>query len=258
MITLLVLAFPARGQYRSSYGYTFNNPLSAFCNDLAWNEINARLTYKSMLKKKGYADAQIESLSTKRMIEILGGEARAAAASSGASVAPGASLFKPAGKRLFFPALAQSLAADAEGRQALLEVFEAGMKGYEEGAAENGFINDLAGAMAYFVGVGYFIIRDGEAPDEKGLDEVGFALRRSMDTPRVRSIADSEKQKFYELMIGLGTYFAAAYGQSVEGGDAKAVAVLKEAAGESLKGFLGLDPATIRITRAGLEIAGGR
>lgn len=258
LLALLLLAAPARGQYRSSYGYTFNNPLSAFCNDLAWNDINARLSYKSMLKKQGYTDAQIEGMSTRRMIEILGGETRAAAASAGAKTAPGASLFKPAGKRLLFPVLAQRLASDADGRKALLEVFEAGMKGYEEGAAENGFVNDLAGAMAYFIGVGYFVIHDGEVPDEKGLDEVGFALRRSMDTPRVRGIADSEKQKFYELMIGLGTYFAAAFRQSVEGGDAKSAALIKEAANEGLKGFLGLDPSSIRITRAGLEIAGGR
>ena len=255
---LLLLAAPARSQYRSSYGYTFNNPVSAFCNDLMWNDINARQTYKALLKKKGYTDARIEGMSTKRMIEILGREAGAAAKTAAGRTAPGASLFKPAGKRLLFPVLAQSLASDAEGRKALLEVFEAGMKGYEEGAAENGFVNDLAGAMAYFVGVGYFVIHDGEVPDEKGLDEVGFALRRSMDTPRVRAIADSEKQRFYELMIGLGTYFAAAYRQSVEGGDAKSAALIKDAANEGLKGFLGLDPASIRITRAGLEIAGGR
>jgi hypothetical protein len=258
LIALLLLAAPVRSQYRSSYGYTFNNPVSAFCNDLMWNDLNARQTYKALLKKKGYTDAQIAGISTKQMIEFLGGETRATAASAGAKASPGASLFSPAGKRLLFPALAQSLASDAAGRKALLEVFEAGMKCYEEGAAENGFINDLAGAMAYFVGVGYFVIHDGEVPDEKGLDEVGFALRRSMDTPRVRSIADSEKQKFYELMIGLGTYFAAAYRQSVEGGDAKSAALIKDAANEGLKGFLGLDPASIRITRAGLEIAGGR
>ena len=103
LIALLILAFPARGQYRSSYGYTFNNPLSAFCRYLAWNEINARLTYKSMLKKKGYTDAQIESLSTKRMIEILGGEIRAAASLPGASIAPGASLFEARREKALLP-----------------------------------------------------------------------------------------------------------------------------------------------------------
>jgi hypothetical protein len=171
--------------------------------------MNARQTYKALLKKKGYQDAQLEPMSTEAMEAILAGKSAAPAAAPGAG-SSGATRFKPAARtRLLFPALAQSLASDAAGRQALLEVFEAGMKGYEEGAAEDEFVNDLAGAMAYFVGVGYFVIHDGEVPDEKGLDEVGFA---------------------------------------------KSAALIKDAANEGLKGFLGLDPSSIRITREGMEI----
>lgn len=256
---LMLLTAPAPaapgGQYTSSHGYSFNNPVSAFCNDLTWNTMNARLTYKALLKRKGYSDSQIEAMSTKRMIEILGAEAESGPAPSPAVAA--ASRFKPSGTRLYLSELARSLASDAEGRRALLQVFEAGLKAYEEGAAESGFVNDLAGAMAYFIGVSYYLIR-GEEPDEKGLDEVGLALRRSMDTPRVKAISDPEKQRFYELMIGLGTYLAAVYGQAARDGDEKATEAVRKAAGESLRGFLGLDPASIRITRAGLEIAGAR
>jgi hypothetical protein len=253
LLVLLAGFAPVRGQSSNSYGYTFNNPVSASCNQMFWDKMNARGTYKALLKKKGYADVQLERMSTEAMETILAGKgaAPAAAPSAGSS---GATRFKPARSRLLLPALAGSLGTTAEQKKALTEVFEAGLEGYEKEAASSGLINDVAGAIAYFIGVGYYVIRDGDEPDGDGLEAIGQTLQRTLDTPQFRSIADPDKQKFYELMIGLGTYFAVAYRQAAEGGDAKAAAVIKDAANESLKGFLNLEPSTIRITREGMEI----
>ncbi|MCX6560295.1 MAG: hypothetical protein NTZ26_07250 [Candidatus Aminicenantes bacterium] len=255
LIPLLLLAAlaPARGQYANSYGYTFNNPVSASCNQMFWDKMNARQTYKALLKKKGYSDAQLERLSTETMEALLAGK-EGKAAETPAMAAPAATRFKPARSRLLLPALAGSLGTTAEQKKALTEVFEAGLEGYEKEAASSGLINDVAGAIAYFIGVGYYVIHDGDEPDGDGLEAIGRTLQHTLDTPPFRSIADPDKQKFYELMIGLGTYFAVAYRQAAEGGDAKAAAVIKDAASESLKGFLNLEPSTIRITREGMEI----
>ena len=252
LAAILCAAAPAAGQY-SSYGYSFNNPISASCNQMFWDKMNARGTYKALLKKKGYTNAQLERMSTEAMEAILAGKGGAPAPAP-AKDSSGATRFKPARARLLLPALAGSLGENAEQKKALLEVFEAGLKGYETEAASSGLVDDVAGAMAYFIGVGYYVIHDGDEPDGDGLEAIGRTLQRTLDTPAFRSIADPDKQKFYELMIGLGTYFAVAYRQAVEGSDAKAAAVIKDAANESLKGFLHLEPSTIRITPEGMEI----
>ncbi len=64
----------------------------------------------------------------------------------------------------------------------------------------------------------------------------------------------ADKQKFYELMLVLGTFLLASHQQAVQDGDAATLASLRTAAGDALKGFLKLDPASFRITRNGLEL----
>jgi hypothetical protein len=68
------------------------------------------------------------------------------------------------------------------------------------------------------------------------------------------AISAADKQKFYELMLVLGTFLMASRQQAVSDGDTATVASLKSAAGDALRGFLKLDPASFRITSNGLEL----
>lgn len=253
--TLVLLLAPAlaRAQYTNRYGYTFNNPISASCNALFWDKMNARLIYRMMLKKRGYTDEQLGQMSTEQMRAVLGGPSKPPPEAKRSQ--PGAATkFKPAGKRLLLPALASGLVQDPEQRKALLQVFEAGIKGYEKEARASGFASDVAGAMAFFIGVSYFVYR-GEEPNSTGLEHLAVALQRTLDTAAFRAIADSDKQKFYELMIGLGTFLGASHQQARASGDAELAEKLKQAAAEVLKGFLKLDPDKVRFTEAGLDVA---
>jgi hypothetical protein len=250
--TMIALSSPATAQYTSSYGYTFNNPISASCNTMFWNKMNARMLYRTMLKKKGYTDAQLNPMSTEKMLALLGGDPGAAEARKSA---PGAATkFTMAGRYLLVSELAKGLVEDRETQKALQEVFVQGIREYEKQAAPSGFSRDVAGAITFFLGTAYFVYRGGEDPDEKGLDRIGWAIQAAWDTPEFKAISNSDKQKFYELMISLGTYLAVAYQQAVTGGNAVAAEQLKGAAAEILKGYLKLDPKTVRITANGLEI----
>jgi hypothetical protein len=251
---LLAALGTARGQYTNSYGYTFNNPISASCNAIVWDKMNSRLVYRLMLKKRGYSDSQLGQMSTDQMLAALGGSSPAEP-EAGKPAQTAATAFRPASRPLLLPAMAKSLVQDRAQQDALLEIMAQGLQGYEKEAASAGLKNDVAGAMAFLIASSYYVYNDGLEPDENGTELLARALQQSLDTPAFRQIADEDKQRFYELMIGLGTYLGVAYRQAVTDNDASLSAQLKGAAADALRGFLKLDPDTVRITAAGLESA---
>jgi hypothetical protein len=99
-----------------------------------------------------------------------------------------------------------------------------------------------------------FLKINGLEPNENGTEIIARALQQNLNTPEFRQIADSDKQKFYKLMVGLATYLGVAYQQAVTSNDSRWIGQLKDAASASLKGFLKLDPTTVLITANGLEI----
>jgi hypothetical protein len=263
---------PANAQY-TSYGSSFSNPVTAQCNTNFWSGMGSRGIYRMILKKHGYTDAQLTVMKTEQMYNLIqSGDYSNKAGNPASQGEPAAkpqgqpaakahipppenppSRFKPTAGRLFLPDMVKSLTQDAEQQKALLEVFEAGMKGYESEAKKSGLTNDVAGSMAFFIGCAYLVYRDGEEPNEDGLELLARALQYKFNTDEFRKIAKEDKQKFYELMIALGTYLVASRQTAVNTKDAAFGATIKEAAAGALKGFLKMDPARFKITANGVE-----
>lgn len=249
-------AAPVGAQYMSSFGYSFNNPISATCNSLLWQKMNQRMLLRTMLKERGYTDAQLGQMSSDQMLAALGGAKQAAEACTKLPVpATAATKFKPTGKRLVVPALATALTEDKAQQAALREVFEAGLKAYEAEAGKDGLANDLAGAVAFFLGTAYLVFHDGEEPDGDGLTLLARGLQLTMDTPELKEVSAADKQKFYELLVSLSTWLGVTWQQAVQDGDEALKAQLKDAAAAALKGYLKLEPEKVRITASGLEVA---
>lgn len=244
---------PAHAQYTSSFGYSFNNPVSAAANSIVWSNVNGRMVYRRILARNGYTEAQISAMSTEEMRAAILRSGRAPAEVA-RSADHAATKFRPAGKPVFLPQLAQALTADREQQAALLELFGRGIAGYEQEAAKSGFDHDVAGAMTFFIGASY-LVHHGEEPHEDGMEMIARALQASMENREVRAIADADKQAFYELMIGLGTYLGVAYQQAREQGDRELADSLRVVATEALQGYLKMDPSRLRITAAGLQQA---
>lgn len=244
----------ALAQYTSSYGYSFNNPMSAMANDWFFDRMNQRALLRSMLKKRGYADQKLNDMTTDQMIAALGGSKKAAEASREVA-APTATKFKPTGKRLLVPALAASLTQDKAQQQALAELFDQGIKAYEQEATKDGFVNDLAGAIAFFIGSAYFVFHEGQEPNEDGLTLFARQLQHAMDTPELKKVGAVDKQKFYELLVGMGTWLGVTYQLAVQNHDEALKAQLRDAAGSVLKGYLKLEPSKLSFTANGLVIA---
>ncbi len=252
-VAVALAATAAPAQYTNSYGYSFNNPVSATANAMFWDRMNSRLIYRMMLKKRGYTDAQLGQMSTDQMLEVLGG-AKQAAVESKKLPAPPASRFKPSSKRLLVPSLVTAMTRDPEHQKALREIFAAGFQAYEAEAAKEGLSNDLAGAMAFFLGVAWMVSHDGQPPDDDGVTLVARQLQQTFDTPEMRKVADADKQQFYELLVGLGTWLLATWQTAEQAGDASLKATAKDAAAAVIKGYLKLEPSQVRIGPAGLEL----
>jgi hypothetical protein len=253
LVAAVLTASASFAQYTNSYGYSFNNPISASVNQMTWDRLNQRLVLRVMLKKHGFTDAQLNGMSTDQMLASLGGAKQAAQESKALPATP-ASKFKPAGKRLLVPTLATSLSTDPEQQKVLRQVFEAGLKEYEKEAAREGLVNDLAGAMAFFLGTAWYVLHDGQDPDEDGLTLVARQLQQLFDTPEMRKIADAEKQQFYELLVGMATWLGVTWQAAAQSDDQALKAQLKDAANGIIKGYFKLEPSRVRITAAGLEL----
>ncbi len=241
---------PARAQYTNSYGYSFNNPVSATANQYVWDGINRRLLLRMMLKKRGYTDAQLGKMSIAEMKTIIEG----AASTAPTKTYPNASRFKPRKQRVLVATIVNNLVADPAQRKALIEMFDGSLKAYEVEARKIGFENDLAGAMAFFIGAAYMVHHDGQEPDEHGIELLAVGLREQMSTAEVAKVSALDKQKFYELMLVLGTFLVVGHQQAVNDGDTATATSIKAAAGDALKGFLKLDPASFKLTANGLEL----
>jgi len=240
--------------YTNSYGFRFNNPISASLNQMMWDRINQQMLLKSMLRKKGFTDAQLNGMSSDQLLASLGGGKQAAEESKKVP-APAASRFKPSVKRLLTPALAASLTKEPEQQKVLLQIFEAGLTAYATEAGKEGLGNDLAGAVAFFLGAAMMVSHDGVAPDDDGLTLVARQLQQVFDTPEMKKAPDADKQKFFELLVGMGSWILASWQVAVETNDEPLKAQLEEAAAGVIKGFLKLEPSQVQITAAGLQIS---
>jgi hypothetical protein len=255
-VAALACSSASQAQYTGMSGFSFGNPVSASIDTMIWTRMNSRLIYRMMLKKRGYVDEQLNKMSTDEMERVLGGAAKAReVARQPPPTAPG-TRFKASAKRLLLPRLADSLTENREYRKALSQVFELGMQAFEKEAAKQGLANDVAGAMTLLIGTAWVVTHDGVEPPEAGVTLLARQLQQALDTPELRQVADADKQKFYELLVGLATWLSVSFQQAVTDKDAKAVASLRASAADVLKGYLKLEPGTYRIGEKGLETVG--
>ena len=255
-VAALACSSASQAQYTGMSGFSFNNPVSASIDTRIWTRMNSRLIYRMMLKKRGYVDEQLNRMGTDEMERILGGAAKAQAVARQPPPTAPATQFNPSGQRLLLPKLADSLTENREYRKALSQVFEQGMQAFEKEAAKQGLAGDLAGAMTFLIGSAWVVTHDGVEPPEAGVTLLARQLQQALDTPELRLVADADKQKFYELLVGLTTWLVVSYQQAVADKNAKAMASLRATAADVLKGYLKLEPGTYRIGEKGLELLG--
>ena len=162
--------------------------------------------------------------------------------------------FKPSGKRTVIPKVVEQLGQDKEQKKALRQLFDEGMKAYEAEAKKEGYPNDVAAAVTFYVAANWSVYHDGkEAPDEAS-DKIVAQVQRLFDLPEMRQAKDAAKEEFYEWCVAMGTLSLSLFQVSKEGKDEKTLETLRASAGEALKNLLKVEPERISITENGLEI----
>jgi hypothetical protein len=285
----MVFGGAIRGQWSGAapFGISFNNPMSAFANSLMWQNTNASIAMREPLKNMGYSEDQIDHMSADEMIAALRGGKVAGSAAPIPPAAPVASpppavltfnpvvsttktqtakgelaglvfpvttatKFVPAKKRLATKQLVSALSPDPAIQKTLNDVVEAGLKGYDQEAAADGLINDVAGSMAFFVGTCELISNDGKEPDPEGLALVARILQQQFENPKVKKVSAAEKQKMHEFLVGFGSIVLATYFASVETKDLVTISALKDGCNNFAKNMLKVDLTELEITGFGL------
>ncbi len=198
----------------SPFNVGFNNPMSAWANQTMWQSTVASVAMREPLGRMGYSSEQLDKMSSDEMIAALrGGKAGAGSPPAPAPVAPpsrpvvpivsinpsvvptktvagkgelaglvfpatSATKYQPTRGRLGVRQLVDALTNDPTVRRDLTALVEAGLKEYDREAAADGLVNDVAGSMAYFVGVCSYVVNDGAVPDPEGLALVGGCCNR--------------------------------------------------------------------------------
>lgn len=253
----IILPAAASAQFTSNYGYTFNNPISASLNTMMWDSMNTRQLYKIGLRRRGFTDAQMNNMTTEELkaayLRVGASKSSARAGSSSSTptraAAPSnpATRFRSSGKLVLVPQVVASLSSDQAQQRVLTAMFADAIKVYEAEAKAARMDNDVAGALAFFASVAFYL-QDG-SENEKGTEALANAIRESLDTSEYRSIPDIDKQRFYEFMLTMGTFLFA----SAKDADAETMTTLKDVSADVCSKFLGgLDPRKHRLTDDGI------
>lgn len=250
----LALAADASAQWTSSYGYTFNNPMSATINNMMWNSIQERQVYKVGLRARGFTDAQMDAMSTEELkAAYIRSGVKKPTSSASAKTPPtpqrsaiAATKFTPTATRILMPQMVAEFTTDKAQQKALVDLFSNAMREYESQAKLHGIENDVAGAIGYFASIAFFL-QDGTTND-KGTVALSKSIRDSMNTAEYAKISGREKQQFYEFMLTMGTFLLVSAQDSGE----KELKELRDVSAAVSGKFLGLYPTKYRLTDEGL------
>lgn len=267
----LAASKPAHAQWGSetwtnSYGNSFNNPTSALMNQFMWDDINKKSIYKPVLRKRGYTEEQLNNMSAYQMEQAILGKGGAAPAGDGSAPPPntppppqpqpqpqyvaGATAFIPTQNRMIVTPLLDQLVTDKSLRTSVGQAAYAAFQGWEALAKKSGLSNDVAGATAFLVAASYQVY-SGRQVSDAGMIAAANALRVQMSTPQMAQVTYADKQKFYEMMITIGTVIVMFNQQAINTRDAAGQAAVRKQAGEVLRSFLKLDPDSFTLTDQG-------
>jgi hypothetical protein len=205
----------------------------------------------------GAGAGSLLSGSTVTLLDSLRPQLAGRLATSGRQISartPRPTQFHSSGSRLVVNPLLQSLAGGPDGAKILLPLIEPALADYEKQAAASGFANDVAGAMALFVGAADLCYRGHEMTDPQS-DVVVRQLQAVLDTPEMRAANDRTKQELYEFLTTNGLYLLVIRQLAIERHNAGALNNLKLGAGETVRWLFQVSPERVTVSDQGLSLA---
>lgn len=244
------------GQWSDTYGNTFNNAMSASMSQEVQGGMATRRIYRMILRKRGYPEAELQKMNTDQLYRAIVGSEAAAAKPKPAPASPTAkwaTTFQPAAKRVMFDRILDSLSPDKDKRDELAPVLLRGIELFEDQAKKMGCANDVAASLAWFATATFALNGDSD-PSDAGVEQLVNDLRQVLNTPQTAQIADLDKQRLYEVLVTVGTFYILCK-ETLKGPEsAETLKTVRKQSADLLKQLTGIEVAKYRIGDGGLTI----
>jgi len=144
--------------------------------------------------------------------------------------------------------LADALGTTAEDKALLRQIYTAVKAEYDKEAATNGWKNNLAGALTFFVVSCSTVFHDSSEPSDDTVAALYDALNQTIDEiPEFGRMTNRDKQGFNNMLIGFSAIPLATYAEGKQNGDAATLKAASDLAGQLIEMILKTDPAKIRF-----------
>ena len=241
------------GGYNTGYGTVYGSlglatATQNLYNSMQWSMQRA-MTRASMIKQFGKAAVERSEREA-----AAGKRTSGSAASSGPAVEAPLPAPKYHGK--FRPdasvdtgkQIADALGETPDEKKLYKHIFDATKASFEKEAAAKGWMNNIAGAMTFFLVANATVYHGSEEPSNEVTAAIYDAVNRSIDdVPEFAAASNKDKQALYNLLIGFAGIPLATLMEGAESGDAATVKVARQLAGEMIKIVLKTDPDKVRL-----------
>jgi hypothetical protein len=239
---VLVVTHGVNAQYTDRMGVGWNNAMSASASTMIWNSI--------FYGPKG----------------ALNGTKRPSTTANPASqpkkpvkpINPNAVKFKPTGTYIKTRELADALASTpAEGEQ-YQKIMNALLDSFGQRAQKAGFPNDIATALAYFLGENIRIYRGiPDLSNQQYIDLRNTIANALTTSGAVDNMTDRQKQEFYETLVAYTGLTQFGYEQGVQSQNDAVIKGYQKVAGQNLQSLTKMSPNTINYGPDGLSASSG-
>lgn len=233
LTALIVASPPAAAQYSDSMGYGgWNNPMSSMMSTILWN----RLIYRTPQEYKNGTMSSGTSTGANSP-KLSAGAARATA------VDDKSVKFRATGDHIRTPALAAKLGSTTAEREEYLKLMNAVIDAFGQHAQKAGLQNDLALALAYFLGENVRVYRGlPELTDVQYLEIRNTITETLASTGALTAATDLQKQEFYEALVAYTGITQYGYEQGLQANNDAVIKGYQKIAGRNLQTVTGISP----------------
>jgi len=234
----LCLSFvPARAQWRDNrMGFNFNNPMSSLAATMVMNKAR-------------------EDALAKRLGANPNSPRSSAASQQSRAVDDSALRFRSSGTYIKTRELADQLGSNAAEREQYLKLMNAVLDRFGQLTEKLGFKNDIAAALAYFLGQNIRIYRGlPDLPDQQYVNLRNMIAGALAAGGGLGNTTDRQKQEMYETLVAYTGITQFGYEQAKQAGQDQMAKGYQQVAGQNLQTVTKVSPDSMNLSGDGLAV----
>lgn len=144
--------------------------------------------------------------------------------------------------------LSEALGSTAEEKALLKQLYLAVKAGYDKEAAANGWQNNIAGALTFFIVTNVTVYHESEEPSDRTVAALYDVLSETLDSiPEFGKMTNRDKQGFNNMLIGFAAIPLATYTEGKQNGDAATIKAARDISGQLIDMVLKTSPENMRF-----------